>query len=157
MNIPKNKFKEKARQQETTYGMWNGLVDTVTAEIIAGAGFDWILIDGEHAPFDLRAIQVQLQTIAAYDVQIVVRPPVGDSVFIKQLLDIGVQSLLVPMVESAAQAAQLVTAMRYPPQGIRGVGTALARGAKWNRTTIIYFLLVFSFAIFYESKSIIGD
>ena len=134
MDTPKNSFKQKALGQETTYGIWNGIVDTVTAEIIAGAGFDWMLIDGEHAPFDLRIIQLQLQTIAAYDVQVVVRPPVGDTVLIKQLMDIGVQSLLVPMVESAEQATQLVKAMRYPPEGVRGVGTALARASKWNRT-----------------------
>ncbi|WP_158839206.1 aldolase/citrate lyase family protein [Polaribacter sp. L3A8] len=134
METPKNSFKQKALAQETSYGIWNGLVDTVTAEIIAGAGFDWILVDGEHAPFDLRTIQLQLQTIAAYNVQVVVRPPVGDTVLIKQLMDIGVQSLLVPMVETAAQATQLVKAMRYPPEGVRGVGTALARASKWNRT-----------------------
>jgi|TARA_B110000093_G_C12970461_1_gene412092 4-hydroxy-2-oxoheptanedioate aldolase len=134
MDTPKNSFKQKALTKEITYGIWNGLVDTVTAEIIAGAGFDWILVDGEHAPFDLRTIQLQLQTIAAYNVQVVVRPPVGDTILIKQLMDIGVQSLLVPMVESAEQAIQLVKAMRYPPEGIRGVGTALARASKWNRT-----------------------
>ncbi|WP_106792368.1 aldolase/citrate lyase family protein [Aquimarina sp. Aq78] len=139
MNISKNLFKEAVHNRETIYGIWNGIVDTVTAEILAGSGFDWIVIDGEHAPFDLRTIQTQLQVMAAYDVQVIVRPPVGGSVLIKQFMDIGVQSLLVPMVESASQAEELVKAMRYPPEGFRGIGTALARASKWNRTND-YFL-----------------
>ncbi|EZH72912.1 hypothetical protein ATO12_22550 [Aquimarina atlantica] len=139
MKISKNTFKEAVCNRETIYGIWNGIVDTITAEILAGSGFDWIVIDGEHAPFDLRTIQTQLQVMAAYDVQVVVRPPVGDSVLIKQLMDMGVQSLLVPMVESASQAEDLVKAMRYPPEGYRGIGTALARASKWNRTND-YFL-----------------
>lgn len=139
MKISKNTFKEAVYNRETIYGIWNGIVDTITVEILAGSGFDWIVIDGEHAPFDLRTIQTQLQVMAAYDVQVIVRPPVGDSVLIKQLMDMGVQSLLVPMVESASQAEELVKAMRYPPEGFRGIGTALARASKWNRTND-YFL-----------------
>ncbi|WP_109097679.1 aldolase/citrate lyase family protein [Aquimarina sp. AU58] len=139
MKISKNTFKEAVCNRETIYGIWNGIVDTITAEILAGSGFDWIVIDGEHAPFDLRTIQTQLQVMAAYDVQVIVRPPVGDSVLIKQLMDMGVQSLLIPMVESASQAEELVKAMRYPPEGCRGIGTALARASKWNRTND-YFL-----------------
>lgn len=133
MRLAKNKFKKSALNKETTFGVWNGLVDTITGEILACAGFDWILIDGEHAPFDIRTIQSQMQAISAYDVQIIVRPPVGNSVLIKQLMDIGVQSLLVPMVETKEQAEELVKAMRYPPEGIRGVGAALARASKWNQ------------------------
>lgn len=133
MRLHKNRFKKQVLNKDTTYGIWNGLVDTITGEILACAGFDWILIDGEHAPFDIRTIQAQMQAISAYDIQIVVRPPVGDSILIKQLMDIGVQNLLVPMVETAAQAEDLVKAMRYPPEGFRGVGTALARASKWNQ------------------------
>lgn len=128
-NILKKKVVNRAR----TYGVWNGLVDTVVAEILACADFDWILIDGEHAPFDIRKIQLQLQTLSAYDTQVIVRPPVGDTVLIKQLMDIGVQNVMIPMVETAEQAMQLIKDMRYPPEGNRGVGTALARASKWNR------------------------
>ena len=91
------------------------------------------MIDGEHAPFDLRTIQFQLQALGQFDTPVLVRPPHGDSNLIKQLLDIGVQSLVIPMVETAGQAAELYKAMQYPPIGIRGVGTALARAAQWNR------------------------
>jgi 4-hydroxy-2-oxoheptanedioate aldolase len=133
MNIPKNKFKKAYPSARPQYGVWNGLVDTNVGEILAGAGFDWILIDGEHAPFDLRTIQRQLQAMGQFDTPILVRPPHGDANLIKQLLDIGAQSLVVPMVETAKQASDIYKAMQYPPKGIRGVGTALARAAQWNR------------------------
>jgi 4-hydroxy-2-oxoheptanedioate aldolase len=133
MEISKNKFKADLNEGKTSYGIWNGIVDTYAAEIVAGAGFDWVLIDGEHAPFDLRSIIVQAQAIAGHGVPVLVRPPEGNPVLIKQLLDGGIQTLLIPMVETAEQAALMVKAMQYPPAGIRGVGTALARAAQWNR------------------------
>jgi 4-hydroxy-2-oxoheptanedioate aldolase len=119
--------------QEPVTGMWVASGSAVCAEICAGAGFDWLLIDSEHAPNDLRSILAQLQAVAAYPVTPVIRPPSGDPVLIKQLLDIGVEVLLIPMVESRAQARALVAATRYPPAGIRGVGSALARASRWNR------------------------
>lgn len=91
-----------------------------------------MLIDGEHAPNDVRSILAQLQSLAAYPSQAVVRPVSGDVPLIKQLLDIGAQTLLIPMVESAEQAELMVKATRYPPEGIRGVGAALARASRWN-------------------------
>jgi 4-hydroxy-2-oxoheptanedioate aldolase len=114
-------------------GMWVASGSPVCAEICAGAGLDWLLIDAEHAPNDLRSILAQLQVVAPYPVTPVVRPPSGDAVAIKQLLDAGVEVLLIPMVESQAQARALVAATRYPPDGIRGVGSALARASRWNR------------------------
>lgn len=114
-------------------GMWVTSGSTVNAEICAGAGLDWILIDGEHAPLGLSQIQAQLQVIAAYPTTPVVRVPVNDWVVIKQFLDLGAQNLLVPMVNTAEEAAQAVRSVRYPPAGVRGVGSALARGARWNR------------------------
>ena len=133
MNIRINKFKEAIKKGQMQYGLWNGIADTYAAEIVGGAGFDFVLIDGEHGPFDLRSIILQLQALAAYNTTPIVRPPVGDPVIVKQLLDAGVQTLLVPMIESAEQAELMVNAMRYPPNGMRGVGTALARAAQWNR------------------------
>jgi len=115
------------------FGLWQGIPDTTCAEIGAGAGFDWVLVDGEHAPFDLKAVMAHLQAVAPYGIPTLVRPPHGDPALIKQFLDIGAQTLLVPMVETAAQARDLVKATRYPPQGIRGLGTSLARAARWNR------------------------
>src|ERR1019366_10779278 len=132
MMLPENTFKTALAKQTRQLGLWVAIGDAYCAEICAGAGFDWLLIDGEHAPNDVRSILAQLQAVAAYPVQAVVRPPIGDVALIKQLLDIGAQSLLIPMVESAEQARLLVAAIRYPPRGIRGVGSALARASQWN-------------------------
>jgi 4-hydroxy-2-oxoheptanedioate aldolase len=134
MEMKKNTFKAALKSgQRAQIGLWLGLVDPICAEICAGAGFDWLVIDGEHAPNDVRSILSQLQAVAPYPAHPVVRPVSGDVQLIKQLLDIGAQTLLVPMVESAEQARLLVAAMRYPPAGIRGVGAALARASQWNR------------------------
>ena len=116
-------------------GMWVASGSPVVAEICAGSGVDWLLIDGEHAPNDLHSILAQLQAVAPYPVTPVIRPPAGDPVLIKQLLDLGVEVLLIPMVESREQAQALVAATRYPPEGIRGVGSALARASRWNRVS----------------------
>lgn len=126
-----NYFKQKLKNEQQI-GMWVGLADGYCAEIAANAGYDWLLIDGEHAPNDVRSILAQLQSLAAYSSQAVVRPVSGDVPLIKQLLDIGAQTLLIPMVESAEQAELMVKATRYPPEGIRGVGAALARASRWN-------------------------
>ena len=134
MTIPKNAFKAAMHSRDRALiGLWVGLVDSICAEICAGAGFDWLLIDGEHAPNDVRTTLAQMQAVAPYAVHPVVRPVCGDVNLVKQLLDVGAQTLLIPMVETAEQARQLVAAMRYPPAGIRGVGSALARAAQWNR------------------------
>jgi len=129
MPAPRNAFKQAIANGELQLGCWLGLAEPYIAEISAGAGFDWLLIDGEHAPNDLRSIVAQLQVIAARNTHAVVRPPIGETWLIKQLLDAGAQSLLVPMVESAAQARALVDAVTYPPHGVRGVGSALARAS----------------------------
>lgn len=132
MQMPKNEFKRALAAGETQIGLFLGLANSYTAEIIGGTGFDWLLIDGEHGPNDLRSIIEQLQALAPYPVRPVVRTPDHDVARIKQLLDGGAQTLMVPMVETAADAEKLVRAMRYPPNGIRGVGTAMARAARWN-------------------------
>jgi 4-hydroxy-2-oxoheptanedioate aldolase len=132
MDMPINTFKQRLRDGQAQIGLWLGLADPYCAELAANAGFDWLLLDGEHAPNDLRSLLGQLQAVAPYPAQPIVRPVIGDTALIKQLLDIGVQTLLVPMVESAEQARQLVRAMRYPPHGVRGVGSALARASRWN-------------------------
>ncbi|MCA1298090.1 4-hydroxy-2-oxoheptanedioate aldolase [Stappia indica] len=133
MPAPKNPFKARLAAGEPQIGLWMGLANAYTAEICAGAGFDWLVIDGEHAPNDLQRMVGQLQALAGYPVAPVIRAPVGETWILKQLLDIGAQSLLVPMVESGAQAAALVEAVRYPPRGKRGVGAALARSSAFNR------------------------
>lgn len=128
-----NTFKAALGRETPQIGLWLGLANAYTAEIAAGAGFDWLLIDGEHAPNDLPAMVGQLQAVAASSSHPVVRAPIGETWIIKQLLDIGAQTILVPMVETAEQAAALVRAMKYPPEGVRGVGAALARASNFNR------------------------
>lgn len=133
MEMPRNQFKRALREPRAQIGLWLGLANAYSAELCAGAGFDWLLLDLEHAPNDVRSVLAQLQAIAAYTSHPVVRPVVGDVNIIKQLLDIGAQTLLIPMVETAEQARQLVRMTRYPPSGIRGVGSALARASRFNR------------------------
>jgi 4-hydroxy-2-oxoheptanedioate aldolase len=114
-------------------GMWVCSGSPLVAEICAGAGLDWLLVDMEHSPNGLESVLAQLQAVAAYPVSPLVRVPVGDIVTIKQVLDLGAQNLLVPMVSSPDEARAVVAAVRYPPRGRRGVGSALARSARWNR------------------------
>ena len=137
MQNPVNTFKQALRdKRRAQIGLWMGLAGPITAEICAGAGFDWLLIDGEHSPNDLQSILVQAQAIAAYPgTHAIARVPVGHgnvgTALIKQYLDLGLQTLLVPMVDTADQAKALVQATRYPPLGIRGMGGA--RASRWGR------------------------
>ena len=133
MQTPDNLFKQALARGEVQIGLWQALADPYAAELCAGSGLDWLLLDGEHAPNDLRSLLGALQSVAPYPTHPVVRIPHGDAALIKQVLDIGATTVLVPMVESAEQAVALVRAMRYPPQGVRGVGSAIARSARWSR------------------------
>lgn len=133
MELPRNRFKQGLESGNTQYGLWLGIPDNSVAEIAATAGFDWLLIDHEHGPFDLRSVMSHLQAAAPYEVAPIVRPVSGDPALIKKFLDIGAQSLLVPMVDTPEQAAELVAAVHYPPAGKRGLGTSMARAARWNR------------------------
>ena len=109
MHTPVNTFKQALRERRPQIGLWMGLASAYTAEICALAGFDWLVIDGEHAPNHLSSIIAQLKTLAAYPgSHPVTRVPVGETALIKQYLDLGAQNILVPMVDTAAQAAQLV-------------------------------------------------
>ncbi|MEL7966080.1 HpcH/HpaI aldolase/citrate lyase family protein [Vreelandella neptunia] len=132
MKMPKNEFMAGLLGENVQYGLWAGFATGYAAEIAATTGFDWLLIDGEHAPNTVPAILAQLQAVAPYDSAPVVRTVNHDPALIKQLLDIGAQTLMVPMVENADQAATLVRAMRYPPHGMRGVGGGLVRATRWD-------------------------
>ncbi|MFO8045995.1 MAG: 4-hydroxy-2-oxoheptanedioate aldolase [Halomonas sp.] len=131
--MKKNDFKQRLLRGESLTGVWLGLASPYVAELAATAHFDWLLLDGEHAPNDLASLLGQLQAIAPYVSAPVVRPPQGDTALLKQYLDIGVQNLLIPMVETAEQAAELVAATRYPPRGVRGMGSVLARASRWGQ------------------------
>lgn len=132
---PSNAFKQAIAAEGAQIGLWLGLADPYTAELCATGGFDWLLVDGEHGPNDLRSMLGALQAIAPYPSHPVVRIPKGDAALIKQVLEIGATTLLVPMVESADEAQALVRAMRYPPAGMRGVGSGLARSSRWGAQT----------------------
>lgn len=136
MQITLNVFKQAIAQKHTQIGLWVGLADHYSTEICAGAGFDWLLFDGEHAPNDVRTLLQQAQTVAAFpDVHAIARLPMGHGhvgeMLLKQYLDIGFQTLMVPMVDTPEQAQAIVKGMRYPPDGIRGM--AGARASQWGR------------------------
>ena len=121
MDLPVNAFKRALREGRTQIGLWASLCSAPVAEILALAGYDWILIDAEHAPNDLATVLEQLRALKGGTATPIVRPAWNDPVLIKRYLDLGVQSLLVPWVQNAAEAARAVAATRYPPAGIRGV------------------------------------
>src|SRR5690606_11309895 len=121
MQAPKNTFKSRLLAGEMLHGLWMSLASPVSAEALSLVGFDWLLFDTEHAPVDIAGVQPLLQAAAVGTASPVVRPAWNDKVLIKRLLDIGAQTLLVPFVETAAEAQAAVAATRYPPEGVRGV------------------------------------
>jgi len=127
-----NPFKTALGGGEPLIGLWLSMAQPYSTEICATAGFHWVLIDGEHAPNDVRSTLAQLQAVAAYPVHPVARAVDGNPARIKQLLDIGLDTILVPMVDTPEQARALVAATRYPPQGMRGVGASGARATRWG-------------------------
>lgn len=137
MKFKKNTFKAALKSEKPQIGLWVGLANSYTAEMIASIGYDWLLLDGEHAPNNVLTLLSQLQAIAPYEREgvshPVIRPLEGSPAIIKQLLDLGVKTLLIPMVETKEQAETYVKSMWYPPKGIRGVGSALARASRWNQ------------------------
>ena len=132
MNLPHNAFKAAILAGRQQVGLWCMLPGGFLTEALAGAGFDWLLLDTEHSPSDVLEVLPQLQAAAAYDVSTVVRPASNDPVLIKRLLDLGAQSLLIPYVQSVAAAEAAVAAVRYPPAGIRGVA-GLTRASRFGR------------------------
>jgi 4-hydroxy-2-oxoheptanedioate aldolase len=132
MKLPVNRFRQALAEGRQQLGLWCSLPSAYAAEVVAGSGFDWLLLDTEHSPSDVPTVLSQLHATAAYDVSAIVRPASNDTVLIKRYLDIGAQTLLIPFVQSAAEAAQAVVAMRYPPGGVRGVA-ALTRATRFGR------------------------
>ncbi|MFA3919487.1 HpcH/HpaI aldolase family protein [Ruegeria hyattellae] len=135
MPAPKNEFKQALKDGKRQIGCWLSFAEEVTAEVMGTAGFDWLVIDGEHAANDIRSIRAQLMALEASSSHPVVRVPIGETWIIKQVLDAGAQTVLVPMVDSAEQARELVRAVTYPPSGTRGVGAAAARATRYGEIT----------------------
>ena len=132
MPAPHNPFKAALKAGETVIGAWMSLGDMLPAEIMGTAGFDWLMIDGEHTPYDITKMRQCLTALQSSPSHAAVRVPTGETWIIKQVLDAGAQTVLVPMVESKEQAEQLVRAVRYPPRGDRGVGYSTTRSARFG-------------------------
>jgi len=132
MPAPHNPFKAALKAGKKQLGVWSSFAHPYPIEMVATAGFDWVVIDGEHAPNDLQTITSQLQVLEGKHSHAVVRIPTGNDWLVKQVLDAGAQTVLVPMVDTAEQAKALVRAMRYPPHGIRGAGAAGARASQFG-------------------------
>lgn len=132
MDLPANRFKKAILAGQQQVGLWVSLASPYSTEIVAGSGFDWLLIDGEHSPNDPTTVLPQLQAAAPYPVSTIVRPAWNEKVLIKRYLDIGAQSLLIPYVETAEQAQAAVAAIRYPLRGVRGVA-GVTRASRFGR------------------------
>ena len=132
MDLPRNAFKRAIAAGERQLGLWLTLASPYAAEAVAGAGFDWLLLDMEHSPSSLETVLAQLQAVSAYPGSAIIRPASNDVVRIKHLLDLGAQTLLVPYVQTVAEAEAAVAAVRYPPRGVRGV-SALTRATRFGR------------------------
>lgn len=134
MEFPRNRFKAALARGDLQIGLWSSLCSNIAAEIVSLSGFDWILVDTEHAPNEPPALLSQLQAMAAGTAMPVIRPAWNDPVLLKRILDIGATSVLVPFVQNAEEAARAVAACRYPPAGIRGI-TASGRASRYGRVT----------------------
>lgn len=132
MDLPINHFKHAIAAGKLQLGLWSGLSSNITVEVLANAGFDWLLLDTEHSPNELPMVHTQLQAIAAGTAHPIVRPPWNDTVTIKRYLDLGVQTLLIPFIQDAQEASDAVAATRYPPRGVRGYAAA-ARASDFGR------------------------
>ena len=130
--LSRNRFRAGLDSGDTQFGVWLAIVDSSMNEMVAGAGFDWLVVDHEHGPFELSDILHTLQAIAPYDTAPIVRPVDGNPALLKKLCDFGVQTFIVPMIDTPDQAEDVVRAVKYPPQGDRGLGTSMARAARWN-------------------------
>ncbi len=137
MILPTNAFKRALREGKPQIGLWSVMADAAAIELLGASGFDWLLIDMEHAPNELPAVQAQLQALRGSSATPIVRPPWNDMVWMKRVLDLGTQTLLIPYVQTAAEAAEAVSFMRYPPAGRRGVASG-TRATHWGRIRDYY-------------------
>jgi len=132
MPVPINRFKQNLQSGKPQYGFWSCLASEMVTEVLTTTGIDWICIDGEHSPNGLTEIRRQLSSIEGTETDAMVRVPIGEDWMLKQVLDLGAQTILVPMVETAEQAKQIVAAVNYPPKGIRGAGSLGARASQFG-------------------------
>ncbi|MXQ06909.1 hypothetical protein GQ651_03520 [Alphaproteobacteria bacterium GH1-50] len=153
MPVPVNRLKAALAAGECQMGLWLAMAHPTSAEIASKAGFDWCLIDGEHAPNDIPLILEQLRAMGGGQATPVVRLPVGDPMLVKRTLDLGVQSLVVPMINTVDEARAMVRATRYPPEGMRGVGAAMARAANFGEITDVVTTANDQICLFVQAES----
>jgi 4-hydroxy-2-oxoheptanedioate aldolase len=134
MDLPKNAFKAGITTGRCQIGLWSSLSSNITAELVASAGYDWIVLDGEHGPANELVTLSLLQAMQAGTASPIVRVAANDPVLIKRTLDVGAQTVIVPQIDSADQARAAAAAMRYPPCGVRGVGP-MARASHYGAVT----------------------
>jgi 4-hydroxy-2-oxoheptanedioate aldolase len=132
MDLPKNAFKAALKAKKSQIGLWCSIPSNYTAELLAGAGFDWLLLDTEHTPIDIETVITQLQAVAPYPTTPIVRVPWNDRVTIKRYLDIGIQTLLIPQVDTVEEAKAAVAHARFPDAGVRGVAGS-TRASRFGR------------------------
>lgn len=132
MDVPVNHFKRAIKDGQSQIGFWCSLASNISVEILAGSGFDWLLLDTEHSPNEIPQVYNQLQAVMESNTQPIVRPPWNDMVMIKRFLDAGVQTLLIPTVQTREEAEQAVAYTRYPPRGVRGYASA-SRSSRFGR------------------------
>jgi len=132
MQLPVNEFKQALKAGKPQIGIWSSLCSPISAEVLADAGFDWVLLDTEHSPNELPVVQNQLDALLAGRTEGIVRPAWNDTVLIKRYLDVGARTLLLPYVQNPEEAKRAVAATRYPPQGARGV-SGCTRANRYGR------------------------
>ncbi len=132
MEFRDNKLKRSLRDGEVTLGIWNALVNPYVAELCAGAGYDWMVIDAEHGPFTLPDILQHIQAVSRFDIPVAVRVEENNAAKVKRVLDLGVQNLIFPMVNNTTEAEEAVKSTRYAPRGVRGVAPAMSRAAEFG-------------------------
>ncbi|MBU2359502.1 MAG: HpcH/HpaI aldolase/citrate lyase family protein [Alphaproteobacteria bacterium] len=135
MDLPENTLKTRLQSGEVLTGLWLSSASSLLAELAGQSGFDWCLIDGEHSPQSLPDMLPLLQALAATPTAAVIRIPAAEDWMVKQALDLGAQAVLVPLVHDAAMATRMARAMRYPPDGTRGMGAAMARASRFGAVT----------------------
>lgn len=133
MPVPTNPFKAALAAKKPQIGLWVTSAEAAMTELVTTAGFDWLVIDSEHAPNDLRSLRDQMMVVDPSESHAVIRVPFGEPWMIKQVMDAGAQTVLVPMVDTATEAAEMVRAMRYPPEGIRGMGASGGRVSRFGQ------------------------
>jgi len=137
MNLPSNNFKRAIHAGQQQIGLWSSLASHITVEILAGSGYDWLLLDTEHSPNELTMVHTQLLACMENSTHPIVRPPVSDQTIVKRYLDIGVQTFLIPMIETREQAEAAVAFTRYPPASVRGFAAA-SRASRFGRVKDYY-------------------